>query len=98
MQKIPQKRIKIGKKYWKIFSTNSLPKNLDGTCDKPCTVGRSIQISERLCGEEMLDTIIHEMMHARHWDLSEEAVTEFASDVARFLWNHAKYRAEWDRD
>ncbi len=36
-------------------------------------------------GQHDLDTVIHEALHACT-DLSEDAVTETATDIARFLW------------
>jgi len=43
--------------------------------------------------EAELDTIIHELLHACHWDMSEEAVEETATCVARALW-----RLGWRKD
>jgi hypothetical protein len=97
MPKIPKKRIKIGGKYWSIETASNMPRSLYGWCSSPDSKGKLIQIRETLKGEAMLDTIIHEMMHARHWDLSEETVCEFATDVARFLFAIG-YRAPWDDD
>jgi hypothetical protein len=30
--------------------------------------------------------VIHELLHAAHWDLDELAVEETAEDLARVLW------------
>jgi len=38
-----------------------------------------------LTGERELEVLIHEMLHACHWDLDEEAITETSEDLARVL-------------
>ena len=47
---------------------------------------RKILIDERLKGRALLETEIHEAMHACFPQLSEETVTEAARDLARILW------------
>ena len=37
-------------------------------------------------GEERLEVLIHEMLHAAYWDLDESAIEGAAADVARVLW------------
>ncbi len=32
-----------------------------------------------------MNTIIHEVLHAGHWDLKEDAVEELANDIERIL-------------
>lgn len=56
-----------------------------GECDPPSRAHKAIRIRRRLRGQERLDTIIHELLHAGHWDLKEDAVNELASDIARVL-------------
>lgn len=48
---------------------------------------KKILIDDRLAGKKRLDTEIHEFLHAAFPDLSEEAVTETATDLARILWS-----------
>jgi hypothetical protein len=55
---------------------------LRGKCGD-CDYGtRTIRIDSRLCGTDLLDTLIHELVHARWPDLHEEAVLEFATLAA----------------
>ncbi len=56
-----------------------------GDCDGPHIKGREIRINQKLRGRARLDTIIHEVLHAAHWDLGEEAVEATATDLARIL-------------
>lgn len=54
--------------------------------EKTPQVERKILIDERLKGRSLLETIIHECLHACCPQLSEETVTAAARDIARVLW------------
>lgn len=89
-------RISILGKAWKMLfvsyvggkrTKRGLGKGGDlGSCsgpdDKP---GNTIKIRDDLRGELLLDTIIHEMLHATNWSLDETHVDRTASDIARTL-------------
>ena len=47
-----------------------------------CRRTRRIRLSPSQSDAELLDTVIHEMIHAQDWDLSEEAVTQRANEIA----------------
>jgi len=47
-----------------------------------CRRTRRIRLSPSQSDAELLDTVIHEMIHAQDWDLSEEAVTQRATEIA----------------
>jgi hypothetical protein len=53
-----------------------------GDCDYAT---RTIRIDERISGIELLDTLIHELVHARWPDLHEQAVIEFSNIAAEVL-------------
>ena len=78
-------RIIIRKETWSIVS--EVQDGEFGFCDhegergKPMTIG----IKDGLGELEELDTTIHEAMHAAYPDLSEEAIDETATDLARLL-------------
>ena len=57
-----------------------------GECDHPATPGKEIRISRELSGFALLETIIHEQLHAALWDLNEDAIEETSHAVARLLW------------
>ena len=82
-------RCRLRKRYWTIIR-GKLDRNKDGLCDAN---SRTITIRRSLSGERELDVLIHEMLHACHWDLDEEAITETASDLARVL-TRLGYRRE----
>ena len=65
-------------------------------CDPPNEPGKRIRIRQGLKGERELDTLIHELMHAAHWDLDEQAVNDTAEDIARVLWRLG-YRRTFDK-
>lgn len=67
---------------FKIFFRSPQNKNHLGTCDES---EREIEIRPRLDGEEQLDCLIHESLHACFPDICDEAVEESATSIAKFL-------------
>lgn len=57
-----------------------------GECDSPDTKAKEIRIRASLRGEEKLDAIVHEMIHAAGWHIDEYFVNQLATDIARTLW------------
>lgn len=82
-------RCRLRGRYWTITRSNPGPGN-DGICD-PAT--KTIVVRRTLRGELELDTLLHEMLHACHWDLDEAAILETATDIARAL-HRIGYRLE----
>ena len=82
-------RVRIRGKYFTLVF-GRLPNGTDGLCDYAT---RTITIRKNQRGEAQLDTVIHELLHAAHWDLAEESVEETARDLARVLWRLG-YRLE----
>ena len=78
-------RIIIRKETWSIVS--EVQDGEFGFCDrdgergKPMTIG----IKDGLSELDELDTTIHEALHASYPDLSEDAIGETATDLARLL-------------
>lgn len=64
-----------------------------GDCDPPSQPVKAIRIAQSLRGEERLEVILHELVHAAGWHLDENYAEQFAADVARVLWRLG-YRAE----
>ena len=85
-------KCKIRGKIWEIVFVN-LRKDW-GDSDHP-RAGRKIRIATRAKGRLRLDTLIHEISHAGFPDLDEEAIDEYATDLARALWRLG-YRSEDD--
>lgn len=57
-----------------------------GECDPPSFKNKEIRIRSTLQDELLLDTTIHELLHAACWPLDEDFVNRFATDAARVLW------------
>jgi hypothetical protein len=70
-----------GKPYRVTFS--KLPPDRLGQCD--FNRGK-IKVSKALRGLALMDTEVHEALHACFPDLCEEAVEESARDITSYLW------------
>jgi hypothetical protein len=86
MPDIHPKRIKIHGKYWTLVSA-AIP-GYDGLAENnPKTTKKHIWINSNTKGIDLLDTIIHEYTHCAVPRWKEDAVLEFASDLAKILWD-----------
>ena len=75
-----QRTVWIGEQRWKIRRAKLRGKY--GDCDY---AKRTIRIHQTLTGAELMDTLLHELIHARWPDLLESSVEEFASTLAGLL-------------
>lgn len=57
-----------------------------GLCDPPSHPGKKILIDNRLENRDLLEVLLHEMLHAVDWQQSEEAIAEQAHDISVVLW------------
>ena len=77
-------RVKILGKVWNLrFAPNMANR---GDCEPPTSPGKEIRISSSLGGEDRLEVLIHELVHAAGWHIDETFVERFARDAARALW------------
>lgn len=69
-----------------------------GSCDAPWRPNKTIYLSNRLKGANLLETQIHEPFHGCFWYIDEEYVTEFSRDLAEYLirdgWTHPSMEKE----
>jgi len=81
-----------GQKFKIVFVSNlgTLPcgTRKAGDCEPPKSGTRTIRILKSLRGRELMEVLIHEASHAAFWDLDEEVITEFASDVTDVLMSY----------
>ena len=77
-------RIRILNKRWRLRFAPNLANR--GDCDGPAAKHKEIRVLSGLRGEERLEVLIHEMLHAAGWHIDEAFVEQFARDVARALW------------
>lgn len=75
-----QRTVYIGDERWKIIRKRLAQD--DGQCDYNT---KTIRVDERLHGVDLMDTLIHEMVHGRWPDLTEDAVAEFSETVSGVL-------------
>jgi len=77
-------KVKVLGKLWQLrFAPNMANR---GDCDPPSKRGKEIRVSSSLRGEERLEVLIHELVHAAGWQIDETFVEQFARDAARALW------------
>jgi len=77
-------KVKVLGKLWQLrFAPNMVN---PGDCDPPSKRGKEIRVSSSLRGEERLEVLIHELVHAAGWHIDETFVEQFAKDAARALW------------
>lgn len=74
-----------GKRWRLLFDRVRKAADYHGYCDAPTLPNKTIKIDSRLRGEKRIEVLLHEITHAGHWDMSEEAVEEFARDAAHIL-------------
>ncbi len=79
-------RLTILGKRWLLRFVSRIDKDLSrGECDDPTTPNKEIRVLGKLKGEERLEVLIHEQLHAAGWHIDEKFVKQFAEDVARNL-------------
>lgn len=77
-------RIRILDRCWQLRFAPNLGNR--GDCDGPTIKNKEIRVSTTLRGEERLEVLIHEFLHAAGWHIDEAFVEQFAHDAARALW------------
>jgi hypothetical protein len=78
--------IKIrGVKYFLLDKPNP---GCDGHCESPKSENPCMYIPKKGKTQDDLETIIHELLHAYFWMLSEDNVTENAKILSYVLWAH----------
>ena len=76
-----RRTVYIGDQRWKVAWDCRL-RDAYGICDDAT---RRIKLRRGLAVNDLVDTILHEMIHARWPDLSEEADSELAETMSGFL-------------
>ena len=82
-------RIRIGRRTWSldfVRRDDMQSRSNWGECDPPTLRAPKITVRRSLAPRAMLEVTIHELLHAVRPELSEEAVTDSASIIARVLY------------
>lgn len=72
----------IGETRWKV--SRERLRDRRGDCD---IARKVIRVCSSLSGQELVEVLVHEIVHARVWDLDELAVDEIGKAVAAALSN-----------
>lgn len=78
-------RIRIDGRRWLLVVGVRNLRDRWGDCDPPDSKRRRIRVADQARGTAFVDTLIHELIHARWWHLDETEVTEFAAEVTAVL-------------
>ncbi len=79
------RRITVMGKHWRLRFVRRLPENIRGMCDSPELPRKQIRVLQSLRGQEQLEVVLHELLHAANWHLDEEWVDQFAKDASHIL-------------
>ena len=73
----------LGDQKWRIVRTTKLGQNNEGECHYDT---KTLLVRSTLRGEELLEVVIHELLHARFPDFGEETVLEFGQEMAGIIY------------
>lgn len=76
---------------WRVSVAPGLASHRDGECDY---TNRRIHIRPSLEPKRSFEILLHECLHACHWDLSEEAVEQTAADITEVFDRLGYFRKE----
>ena len=79
------RQIKLRGKVWRLEFVPRLDSGAYGECDEPDRPKKGIRIATNQSKDDMMDTLIHETLHACLPDLSEDAIHDTASDISTVL-------------
>jgi hypothetical protein len=81
-------RTRILGRTWNVRFASAAEMGRDyGACDPPSVRGKEIAVRDDLRGRELVDTLIHEALHAGAWHQLDEAFIErLATDIAKLIW------------
>lgn len=75
------RQVHIGERRWRIDHTKC-PADRDGDCNWDL---RRIRVHNTLKGVDLMRVLIHELLHARFWDLDESAIDECGEVLSAVL-------------
>tara|TARA_R110000824_G_scaffold13220_1_gene57536 strand:+ start:18553 stop:18828 length:276 start_codon:yes stop_codon:yes gene_type:complete len=78
-------RVELRGKRWRLEVIEYLQDGSCGSIDPSDAPQKRILIALNQAPQDLLDTVIHECMHACLPDTAEESVTETATDIAKVL-------------
>jgi hypothetical protein len=83
MKRVPTKRVAIDGKTWRVKIQRPPTRNVnDGLCEPNV---RTVYIHPAAIADCGVETVTHELMHARFYDIEEKAVEEFGRLVGEVV-------------
>ena len=79
-------RLDIRGKRWRLEVVDRLSEAAHGEIDPSDRPRKAIRVARTQCPLDLWDTLIHESLHAAFPDMSEEAVNEAGTDIAKALY------------
>jgi hypothetical protein len=80
------RRVNIGGVKYRLDAMAPLrPPKCWGDADPPNHPKPMVRVSRHAAGLEFVETLLHELIHARWWCLDETEVTEFSEEVVAVL-------------
>ena len=79
------KRFNLRGKRWDFQIVDRLPDASHGEIDPPARPKKQIRVARNQTPIDLLDTVIHECLHAAIPDLADDAGSETATDLAKAL-------------
>ena len=89
MAKRRRSTLYIGTQRWKVQRARL--RTHRGDCD---ITTKTIRVDEQLQGEELLEVLAHEIIHARLWDIDEAAVVDLGLAIAKAAANEGLLKEE----
>jgi hypothetical protein len=89
-------RVKLNGKWWNLKFVPQL-RDYGDMVDPGKAEGRRIRIGTWQDDEDLLDTLIHECLHAIEPNWTEERVTEASKELSRVLWRLGYRRASQEK-
>jgi hypothetical protein len=88
--------VTIRGKRFRVEFSDAISERDDANVDPPGTPHRTIWIRPHIAHDPQyfLEIMLHEALHGAFWDLSEEAVSETAKDLAILVARTLAYRPE----
>lgn len=92
---MPVRTVTIAGKRYRFEWAKCGPK-VDGQCDAPRGSGKAIRLRPGLKRQPrlLLETLLHELLHAADWTKDEEWIDAVSQDLARIVWRFGFRREE----
>ncbi len=79
-------RVAIRGHHWELIFEDRIASGAAGEMDPIGTPRKEIRVALQQSSLDVIDTLLHELLHAAYPDLAEESVTDGATDIARVLY------------